>query len=446
MQDDLRDWFLKSRQQYVTSVRTCALVLVALTLIHVGTFSQFLVKDSRLRAAEKSTAALTVAGGALKEAADSLASVESRVNDLASGLGSLEKTLRADFEALDAALKPGGSDLGPDSRSQDLPIDRRPFVVDEALKRRVAETSNIRDRRQILVPFITANIIDPRFEELNRDWKGGQLPTILTAADDATGSLAAAREALAGTEAAELAARLPEVEKAVNSLRVGAEAFTFQPPTDAIWWASEKNQTLEAIGREAADRLAGRAATVSLAGVRKDVSAAAAQADQVLTQATDEIAAIEAGFQKQQEEAARLAKPFAFFTVDLAFFVSCFPLLVGLCVGGAIAWLDYCRLDLVRHYRLIRPQHPELDPWNRVFGVVPPKPGGSMWRPAILGMGWVVVAVAELLFFRHVPWMVGAALLLGGSLPVLLAMRYRAALVGEAFELGKNTSVADNAE
>lgn len=351
-----RDLFTNARDQYLFSRRWTAILLGVAMVFHLTIFTPYL----GLKTQESVTAQDIVSLETVQEEAAGIQALLSGLqNTSAAKLEALLKKfvqgLRDDFVCLERArnvmLLEGsesdseffpGSFQGPQGQQIQMqafdPLDLNRFCTDYELLPEDVKIAfkNIRNNRADLIEaisdFVNADLIGPRYQELNQGWRQDILPhveTSLGSVIDQTGALAAYSQ-LSGED-------LSVLQSALLALLNNYVAMVFVPPEDTQWWTTVPGKGAVSLG------IADKAAAMlqepeSLKKLNREIEAAL-QDQQALSETIKQnLEAVKEQAASYQETMASLAKPLGFFALDHEKGVVYFSVLLALLFSLSLAW------------------------------------------------------------------------------------------------------------
>jgi hypothetical protein len=477
MDDDLiKSMFTRARDQYEAAVRLSAILVFVCLLFHTVNFNQFVRLNRQLAQAEAERNRLGELSQEVSALTDELQQSEKdTVQTLEQMLDQAQAKMVSDFTALDAAIAAlqtpvtgdfttAGlqglleSDLSNASAIQSgpsqLPGFALSFDLDENTRQAILTAQNIDELRQVVLPVIEAQIIQPRFEELNAYWVNDAAPQLIETCNAALAAID--QKAASFPEGAALweqaRTNLKETIQVVSELR-------FQPPTDdPEWWTTVagKRAVLEDIFQAANDQLSAVSGSTPIAALNRRIASIVAEQDNIASELKQELDEVEQNFKDQQSKLATLGKPFEFISLDLAFVVSMFPLLLGLVLATITVWPAYRLRELAWTIGLMvdRTKDEALRDWfyTRTWLYLP-RPAGpeKPAKPASRLERWAlkyVVTVRSLIFLLwiaitawHLVNQGGFAVqptlsaAIGGGLAILAAETYRWLVVRDIHKL-----------
>jgi hypothetical protein len=361
MDDDLiKSMFTRARDQYEAAVRLSAVLVFVCLLFHTVNFNQFVRLNRQLARAEAERDRLNAL---LQEVASLTAELQQTEQDtvqtLEQMLDEAQSRLVNDFTALDAAIAeiqtPATADftitglqgLLESDLSTNIAIQSAPsqplivspsFEFDENTRQAILKAQNIDELRQVILPVIEAQIIRPRFEELNAYWAEQAAPQLVETCNAAL--VAIDEKAASFPEGAELweqaRANLKETIQVVSE-------FQFQPADDPDWWTTVagKRAMMGEILQAASDQLSAVSGATPIAELNRRIASIVTEQENIASALKQELDKIEQSFKDQQSRLATLGKPFEFISLDLAFVVSMFPLLLGIILASVTVWPAY---------------------------------------------------------------------------------------------------------
>lgn len=449
----LKSMFLRARDHYESAVRWSFIFIVVCLSLHLMTFSQFVrfgkqLSDVQGEMQQFSEFNRTVADIKLKlEGLEKsmLTALDIRINNTLN-------SLMDDFEALDRTVakfrKAEPSSTVPDDLSRlfssspvssplQAPVgDEKLFEFKADLEAQVTEAQDIRELREVLLPFIEEKIIQPRFDQLNNGWNKTVLPDIRKGANSLLKELQGNQPS-----SPEGKALWDDIRDSVEQTLTMAAALTFQPPEDdSYWWASATakiGRLLDA--KETAARLlkpvAGSEAVTKLS---KEIEATLVRQKALQETLEQNLKRIEENFKEQQSQLASLGKPFQVISLDINILVSKFPLLLGIVLAAITIWPAYRLWELAWTADLMAKKGQEEVPWEWFRGKIwtlysqaqDMGQGGQsrVWESfarCVIFWGWIAVAAWELNGWEELDFMRVTWFAIGGCIAVAAAHGYR---------------------
>jgi hypothetical protein len=380
----LTSLFERSREHYESGARWTTTVILLLIGFHVLFYSHFIDLNTRLTAAGETLEDNVRAHNTAKKVAEQLkglfddadsqleARLEQTLEELRLDLGRLSSMVdgirvegigllppRPDAER-DAGIPPdgGGNDLsfsytGPDpsitpysarptelqSRNMalqaPLPIEGRPPVgyipvrvdLDQALVEAIKAAPDVQALREILRATIEAQIIEPRFQELNDYWQTEILPRIRDRAKHLKGRIDDAKRDLPGQTP-----RWEGLVKQIDSAMEAAGNLHFRPPGTPFWASvAGKGATLLEVRMSAREALREFGSANSFL---ETLEAAVKEQRSVEVELEKKLDALEEAFKQQKGKLSAFGSSLEDVPLDLVTTVSYFPLLIGLVLAA----------------------------------------------------------------------------------------------------------------
>lgn len=384
MSDDIiKSLFLKCQASYESANRWSFIIILALLLFHLLTFSQFVALRKQSDAAQAEHARLSGLEKTVVEVKSGLENLkETLLAPLRGRMDALLEDLRGDFETLDRSVamirtratetftKSSADRLLEEESSRpmmqmQIPLTRRPkrtFDLSDQLKQEIKAAPDEDSLRKVLAPFIGENIIEKRFEELTRFWQEDVLARIKKQIQTIEKKIGGAESQFPQGRSA-----WEEIEASLTKVDQVASAITFSPPQDPRWWISmsEKMASLSSIQdtvqrklMEAIDR------SRAIDDLRAQVSKALAQQKELQSLLQAKMKQLEEDFEKQQAKLSSLNKSFGIVPLDLNFLVPLFPLILGVILAAITFWPAYRLAELITISDLMAQEDPETVTWK----------------------------------------------------------------------------------
>jgi hypothetical protein len=464
--DMIKSMFTRARDQYEGAVRLSFILVFACLLFHTVNFSQFVRLNRQLVQAEAELNRLNGLSKQVSTLTDDLQQAEKEtVSILEKRLEVAQAKMVSDFDSLDSAIAgirtpvtedftSAGidalleSDLSATGVLQSGPIQVQAasssFYLDENVRQGINNARNNDQLRQVVLPVIEQQIIQPRFEELNVYWVNEAAPQLIETCNAAL--VVIDEKADSFPEGAALweqaRANLKQTIQVVSVL-------SFQPPTDdPEWWTTVggKLAVLEGIRRAASHQLSAVSGLEPIEELNQRIAAITTEQENLQTALKQELDEIEQSFADQQTKLASLGKPFEFVSLDLAFVVSMFPLLLGIILATATVWPAYRLRELAWAVDLMvdRSKDKALQDWfyARTWFYLPrpSKPAKSAQQPgrserwawkyggigrSLLFLAWIVIPTWQLVGYGGFAVRPTVFVALGGGLAILVAETYR---------------------
>lgn len=352
----IKSMFLKARDQYEGAVRWALLAVIFSALFHLLTFSQYISLNKRMAEAQTISNDLGQLEGELSETTSNLEYCQLQMDDaFEQQVESTVRLLATDFEELSTAVNKirtpstsGISPLDPNSLLENgsqitiqqpqigQSISRPVFQFDASLENEIRNAKSETELRQLLIPIIEEQIIQPRFRELNEFWKNNILTNLKDTIPQAMRALEDNRLLFPG-DPKEFDELINQLDRTLNYV----DSIVFVPPSsDPEWWDSVagKRATLN----EMRDAVISGFLDVSSVESFKEAQTQVQEAHEKQVVLLDEIHAdiqeLEEKFKQEQSRLEIMGKPFEFVSLDLAFVVSIFPLILGLILSASIIW------------------------------------------------------------------------------------------------------------
>ncbi len=344
----LKSMFLRSKDQYESSVRWTFIIILICLLFHLMTFSQFVNFGKQL--------------SSTKISMENLFKMDNAVSDLTLDLKGLEKSttvvlderingmlpaLKSDFTSLKMYVEQirTGSSVTVDHRLQ-YSEQRKEFIIDDKTKKVIRDTkiATTEDKKKLideLQTIVKGQIVEPTFDQLKTYWRDEALPKIRQVAKSIDNKLDVNQS------------RFPKENLVWNKIRENvkqtlqdADKLEIQPPANPKWWASveEKELHLSIIAADAENKLSSALlGSVAIEELGKQVRDSLVEQKKLQTTLQDRMNKAKDGFKEQQKKITNLSKPFGILSFDLNVVVSKFPLLLGIMLAGISIWSAYRR-------------------------------------------------------------------------------------------------------
>jgi len=452
MDEITKEWFSNARERYSGAVRFAFVLLAVMLGIQLTTFIEYLDTQIRLKRAKVQAEEARVLTAAMSEVAAAANALQQTVSNNLNGLlNRLVEDLKSDFAALDAKVADlRGDHAVPSEPRRNLAMQQlnapgllqREIVLGNDLEVKIREAPNSAEVYWFLTGWIDENIIRPRFAELAEGWKQEE-SAILEQANvlkETVRNFPSATEERNST----FTQRLAQLRASLNTFPARLEAVAFRPPADPTWWQTVlgKGSTAESLEEDALRVLQTRSANQAAAQLAEAASETQRETEAAQKSLQEQLAALEKNFEDQKQQADSLAKPFAFFALNLDFVARHFPVLIGYGLATAIAWPAYRRRELGSALQLLEQQEPELGKLVGALGLA----GPQTERP-LVRLRWLLVGVFAAVWVGITGWqLVAAGVLtptegtteaLWGLLPIALAAGY-------AYSIDRKLRIAGN--
>lgn len=348
--------FLRARDQYESAAHWAILAVVIAAIFHLLTFSRYISINKELETVQKAANDLKQLEGVLSTTSSNLENSQQTIEDeMEQQIALTVEALAGDFQALSIAVnqirEPSTPDTNPwdpdtllqdnqDMFAQQMPPAGQPlpktFILDEAIQSAIRKAKSKEELQQLLIPVIDEQIIRPRFSDLNVFWQNQILYNLEETLTQAKLDLEKNRDLYPGE-----AAQLDEIISRLDQAMTYMDSIVFTPPTsDSEWWSSVtgKQATLEDLESAVISGFEEIGSTGALREVLVQVKESDAEQTLLLDKIKADLSNLEEQFNQQQVHLATLGKPFEFFSVELAYMASIFPLLLGILLSVSIVW------------------------------------------------------------------------------------------------------------
>jgi len=450
MDEITKEWFSSARERYSGAVRFAFVILAVLLGIQLTTFTEYLETQARLKRAKAQAEEARALTAAMSEVAGTANALQQTVSDNLKGLlDRLVEDLKGDFAALDAKVADLRGDRPiPSEPQRNLAMQqlnapgllKREIVLGNDLK--IKEASSVAQVSLLLTGWIEENIVRLRFAEVADRWKQGET-AIVEKADALNETLRKFPSATTETNST-FAQRLAQLRTTLKNFPDRLAAVAFKPPADPTWWQTvhSKGSTAEFLEEDAIKVLQTRSANEAAAQLAEAASQTQRETEAAQKSLQEQLIALEKNFEDQKQQADSLAKPFAFFALNLDFVARRFPVLIGYGLATAIGWLAYRRRELVSALRLVERQEPESGRLVRVLTFGLPQAN----RPPV-NLRWLLAGVFAAVWVAITGWQLAAAGVLTpmeGGTETFLGLLPIAAATWYAYSIDRKLRSAEN--